>query len=174
MTQFNTSQVESEFKCLTPGSQEVFRMSPLSVPSDAIPDSDRAWFSVTGDIMAPALENVGNLVNLPTGCGEQNMVGMVPNIYLMQYLEATKQKNPELQRKAKEYMEVLQGYHWESHHGGHNYVKINLICYANYCFNFITHCFFYLHGMIQMLCLSFISISVVCQPLHWGGWPYGL
>ena len=91
---------------MTPGSEEVFRMSPLIVPSDAVPDSDRAWVSVTGDIMAPALENVGNLVNLPTGCGEQNMVGMVPNIYLMQYLGATNQRNPELQRKAREYMEV--------------------------------------------------------------------
>ena len=27
--------------------------------------------------MAPALENVGNLVRLPTGCGEQNMVMMM-------------------------------------------------------------------------------------------------
>ena len=36
--------------------------------------------------MAPALENVGNLVRLPTGCGEQNMVGLVPNIYLLDYL----------------------------------------------------------------------------------------
>ena len=91
---------------MTPGSEEVFRMSKLEVPGDAIPDSDRAWVYVTGDIMAPALENVGNLVNLPTGCGEQNMVGMVPNIYLMQYLDATYQKNPELQRKARVYMEV--------------------------------------------------------------------
>ena len=104
-------QVESEFKCLTPGSEEVFSMSPLIVPSDAVPDSDRAWVYVTGDIMAPALENVGNLVNLPTGCGEQNMVGMVPNIYLMQYLDATNQRDPELQRKAREYMEVTFSMH---------------------------------------------------------------
>lgn len=56
--------------------------------------------------MAPALQNIGNLVNLPTGCGEQNMVGLVPNIFLLQYLDATKQEEPELERKAKEYMQV--------------------------------------------------------------------
>lgn len=39
------------------------------------------------------------------------MVGMVPNIYLLQYLDATNQKEPELERKAKEYMEV--GYNRE-------------------------------------------------------------
>ena len=56
--------------------------------------------------MAPALENVGRLVRLPTGCGEQNMVGLVPNIYLLQYLKSTKQPKKDLERKAKEYMEV--------------------------------------------------------------------
>ena len=44
-------------------------MSTLEVPKDAVSDSERAWVYVTGDIMAPALENVGNLVRLPTGCG---------------------------------------------------------------------------------------------------------
>eukprot|EP00092_Neocalanus_flemingeri_P108736 GFUD01139655.1.p1 GENE.GFUD01139655.1~~GFUD01139655.1.p1 ORF type:complete len:1716 (-),score=430.19 GFUD01139655.1:66-5213(-) len=98
-------KVESDFKCFESG-KEKFQMSKLEVPSDAVSDSERAWVSVTGDIMAPALENVGNLVRLPTGCGEQNMVGLVPNIYLLQYLDSTNQKEPELERKAKQFMEI--------------------------------------------------------------------
>ena len=98
-------KVESDFKCFESG-KEKFEMSTLEVPKDVVSDSERAWVYVTGDIMAPALENVGNLVRLPTGCGEQNMVGLVPNIYLMQYLEGTKQSEPELEKKAKEFMEI--------------------------------------------------------------------
>ena len=43
---------------------------------------------------------------MPTGCGEQNMIGLVPNIYLLNYLNGTNQKNEELERKAKEYMKI--------------------------------------------------------------------
>ena len=56
--------------------------------------------------MAPALENVGNLVRLPTGCGEQNMVGLVPNIYLLDYLTGVGKEMPEIEKKAKNYMNI--------------------------------------------------------------------
>merc|ERR1711963_646092 len=81
-------------------------MSKLEIPDNAVEDSERAWVYVTGDIMAPALENVGNLVRLPTGCGEQNMVGLVPNIYLLEYLRGVDKKMPEIERKAKSYMTI--------------------------------------------------------------------
>ena len=98
-------KVESDFKCFE-SSQEAFSLSTLETPKDIVEDSERAWVYLTGDIMGPALENVGNLVRMPTGCGEQNMVGLVPNIYLLQYLEGTGQKNEELEEKAKEYMRI--------------------------------------------------------------------
>ena len=85
---------------------EKFKMSKLEVPPDPVSKSERDWVHVTGDIMSPALDNIGNLVRLPTGCGEQNMVGLVPNIYLLQYLDTTGQKEPELERRANEYMEI--------------------------------------------------------------------
>ena len=34
------------------------------------------------------------------------MIGLVPNIYLLNYLNATKQRNKELEQKAKEYMRI--------------------------------------------------------------------
>ena len=39
----------------------------MELPSNVVEGSERAWLSITGDIMAPALENVGSLVNMPTG-----------------------------------------------------------------------------------------------------------
>ena len=54
---------------------------------DLVEGSERAWVSVTGDIMAPSLANLDKLVTTPYGCGEQNMISVVPNIYLLEYLE---------------------------------------------------------------------------------------
>jgi len=98
-------KVESDFKCIETGSEK-FVMQKLELPSNIVSDSERAWVYITGDIMAPALQNVGSLVRIPTGCGEQNMVGLVPNIYLLQYLDSTDQSEPELEEKAKEYMRI--------------------------------------------------------------------
>ena len=33
-----------------------------------------------GDIMAPTMNNLEKLVKQPYGCGEQNMISMVPNV----------------------------------------------------------------------------------------------
>jgi len=63
--------------------------------------SDRAWVTVTGDIMAPALANLDKLVTTPYGCGEQNMISVVPNIYLLEYLEGKNVSVPEIERRAK-------------------------------------------------------------------------
>ena len=97
--------VESEFKCLRKGSKRI-KMRKLTLPPNTVADSGRAWVHLTGDIMAPSLDNLGNLVKLPTGCGEQNMIGLVPNIYLLNYLKGTNQKNDKLEKKAKEYMKI--------------------------------------------------------------------
>ena len=97
--------VESEFKCLRKGTKRI-KMRKLSLPPNTVADSGRAWVHLTGDIMAPSLDNLGNLVKLPTGCGEQNMIGLVPNIYLLNYLKGTNQKNDKLEKKAKEYMKI--------------------------------------------------------------------
>ena len=106
--------VQSEFKCMDPTDSEAlqfpnnFELDNLELPDNVVEGSERAWVHVTGDVMAPALENVGSLVSLPTGCGEQNMVGLVPNIYLLDYLAAVgKDENmPEIVKKAKNYMNI--------------------------------------------------------------------
>ena len=49
--------------------------------------------------MGPTLSNLDKLLQVPTGCGEQNMLGMVPNILVMQYLESTEQLTPNVADK---------------------------------------------------------------------------
>ncbi|XP_063220876.1 murinoglobulin-1-like [Bacillus rossius redtenbacheri] len=66
----------------------------LDVPADVVSDSASATVSVVADIMGPTLENLDNLVRLPKGCGEQNMVLFTPNIHVIDYLNATNQHNP--------------------------------------------------------------------------------
>uniref|UniRef100_A0A803JJS4 Pregnancy-zone protein n=1 Tax=Xenopus tropicalis TaxID=8364 RepID=A0A803JJS4_XENTR len=63
----------------------------ISLPPDMVPDSARAEISIVGDLMGKPLENVENLLDLPTGCGEQNMAKFASNLYVLRYLENTNQ-----------------------------------------------------------------------------------
>ena len=56
--------------------------------------------SFTGSVMGPVTENVGRHANMPSGCGEQNMINFVPNILVMKYLTATGTQNDALKEKA--------------------------------------------------------------------------
>ena len=57
--------------------------------------------------MGPSLNNIDNLLKMPYGCGEQNMLNFAPNIFIMQYLKATGQLTSEIEEKAVGY--TLQG-----------------------------------------------------------------
>jgi len=53
-----------------------------------------------GDVMGPALGGLDQLLKLPTGCGEQNMVLFAPNIYVLEYLTNTDQLTSSVRDKA--------------------------------------------------------------------------
>ncbi|XP_010020446.1 PREDICTED: alpha-2-macroglobulin-like protein 1 [Nestor notabilis] len=72
----------------------------LMLPIDVIEGSVTATVSVTGDLMGMALQNLDHLVQLPHGCGEQNMVLFAPIVYVLQYLEKTRQLTPEIKERA--------------------------------------------------------------------------
>eukprot|EP00929_Paragymnodinium_shiwhaense_P004590 TRINITY_DN10566_c0_g1_i2.p1 TRINITY_DN10566_c0_g1~~TRINITY_DN10566_c0_g1_i2.p1 ORF type:complete len:1689 (-),score=496.42 TRINITY_DN10566_c0_g1_i2:113-5179(-) len=57
--------------------------------STASEGSAYARVSVTGDIIGNALANLESLVRVPTGCGEQTMLGLAPNVYVGAYLQAS-------------------------------------------------------------------------------------
>ena len=59
-------KVQSEFKCYR-GSKKKnnkIKMQKLVLPANTVADSGRAWVHVTGDLMAPSLNNLGNLVRI--------------------------------------------------------------------------------------------------------------
>ncbi|NXD67627.1 OVOS protein, partial [Eolophus roseicapillus] len=81
---------------------------PLSLPTNVVEGSARASFSVVGDIMGTAMQNVHQLLQMPFGCGEQNMVLFAPNIYVLDYLNKIGQLNEEVKSKAIGYL--VSGY----------------------------------------------------------------
>ncbi|KAG1664846.1 Alpha-2-macroglobulin-like protein 1 [Nymphon striatum] len=78
----------------------------LSLPDDLVPGSERAYLSISGDIMGPSLSGLEKLVALPTGCGEQNMILFAPNIFVMQYLKGTSSLTSEIEKKSLQYMKL--------------------------------------------------------------------
>uniref|UniRef100_A0A8C0UK21 Alpha-2-macroglobulin n=1 Tax=Cyanistes caeruleus TaxID=156563 RepID=A0A8C0UK21_CYACU len=87
----------------------------LVLPETVVDDSARAYFSVLGNLMAnshtvncTAMQNLHQLLQMPFGCGEQNMVLFAPNIYVLDYLNKTGQLSEEVKSKATGYL--VSGY----------------------------------------------------------------
>uniref|UniRef100_A0A8C2Q6I5 Alpha-2-macroglobulin-like n=1 Tax=Cyprinus carpio TaxID=7962 RepID=A0A8C2Q6I5_CYPCA len=72
----------------------------LTLPKDVIEGSARSSVSVIGDILGRALTNLHGLLQMPYGCGEQNMAVLSPNIYILQYLEKTEQLTSAIRERA--------------------------------------------------------------------------
>ena len=105
---FPVEKVQSEFVCRQAGDEEAtIDLAELNIPlDDLVKGSERAWVTVSGDVLAPSMNNLEKLVKMPYGCGEQNMISMVPNIYVVKYLEGTGQNKPDLIAKAKKFMKA--------------------------------------------------------------------
>ena len=76
----------------------------LAAPPDAIPGSNRAYVALTGSYLAQTLDGLENLLQMPYGCGEQNMILFAPNVFVARYLDATGQLKPEVMAKAEHLM----------------------------------------------------------------------
>ncbi|KAK2881129.1 hypothetical protein Q8A67_018397 [Cirrhinus molitorella] len=76
---------------LCPKGDSISEEVNLTLPKDVIEGSARSSVSVIGDILGRALTNLHGLLQMPFGCGEQNMAILSPNIYILQYLENTEQ-----------------------------------------------------------------------------------
>jgi len=54
--------------------------------AEVVEDSVRVQLSLTDNLFGSAMDNLDSLVIVPYGCGEQNMVGVVPNIAVANFL----------------------------------------------------------------------------------------
>ncbi|XP_030575167.1 CD109 antigen-like [Archocentrus centrarchus] len=93
---------------LEPQKSNRSRTVSFSFPPDVVPGSQRAHVAVAGDILALSINNLGSLVQLPVGCGEQNMIHFAPSVYVVQYLSASTQDDSTIRSQALAYM--MEGY----------------------------------------------------------------
>ena len=60
--------------------------------------------------MGPTVNNLDKLLCMPTGCGEHTMLGLAPDVFVANYLSATKQLFSDIEEKAINYMEKGTNY----------------------------------------------------------------
>jgi CD109 antigen len=82
-----------------------------TLPVDIVSDSEKVLVSFTPSIVAQSISGVDDLLGMPYGCGEQNMMLFSTDVEVLRYLKATGQDNPEVRAKAEMY--IITGYQRE-------------------------------------------------------------
>jgi CD109 antigen len=82
-----------------------------AIPSDAVDGSGRAYLAVTSSFLTQTMDGLDSLIQMPFGCGEQNMIIFAPDVYITKYLKSSGQLKPEIMAKAEKLM--LTGYQRE-------------------------------------------------------------
>ncbi|XP_073673332.1 alpha-2-macroglobulin-like [Garra rufa] len=95
-----TEKTETYSWLLCPKGDSLSEEVNLTLPKDVIEGSARSSVSIIGDILGRALRNLHGLLQMPYGCGEQNMAVLSPNIYILQYLENTEQLTSAIRERA--------------------------------------------------------------------------
>uniref|UniRef100_A0A3Q3F453 CD109 molecule n=1 Tax=Labrus bergylta TaxID=56723 RepID=A0A3Q3F453_9LABR len=98
------SYSESLFLELAPVKHNNSRPVSFSFPPDVVPGSQRAHVALVGELLALSISNLNLLVQLPLGCGEQNMIHFAPSIYVLQYLDKSNHDDKEIRSRALGYM----------------------------------------------------------------------
>lgn len=78
------------------------------IPPFAVEDSGRVYLAVTSSFLTQTMEGLEELIQMPFGCGEQNMMMFAPDVYITKYLQESGQLKPEIMAKAEKLM--ITGY----------------------------------------------------------------
>ena len=78
------------------------------IPPFAVEGSGRAYLALTSSFLTQTMEGLEELIQMPFGCGEQNMMMFAPDVYITRYLEESGQLKPEIMAKAEKLM--ITGY----------------------------------------------------------------
>lgn len=54
--------------------------------------------------MGPSIKGLDNLLQMPYGCGEQNMLNFAPDVYIVKYLSVSHKLTEDLKTKALAFM----------------------------------------------------------------------
>ncbi|XP_055894437.1 CD109 antigen-like isoform X2 [Biomphalaria glabrata] len=90
---------------LTEGKTSFSKTVDLTLPSNTVKGSELARISAVGDLMGPTIAGLDSLLQMPTGCGEQTMVNLAPNVYVTDYLKSVNQLSADIRTKALNFME---------------------------------------------------------------------
>ncbi|XP_070782389.1 CD109 antigen [Enoplosus armatus] len=96
---------------VSPSQSSLSRRITFTFPADVVEGSETASVTAVGDILGPSISGLDSLIQMPYGCGEQNMINFAPNIYVLQYLSATGQADQDATDRATAYM--MRGYERE-------------------------------------------------------------
>ncbi|CAC5405667.1 CD109 [Mytilus coruscus] len=77
---------------------------PITFPAFVIPDSEFIKISVIGDLIGTTLAGVEDLLRMSYGCGEQNLVRFVPNVFISVYLKVTNRLTNDIKDKVDRYL----------------------------------------------------------------------
>lgn len=78
------------------------------IPELVVSDSGRAYITVTSSFLTQTIDGLEALLQMPFGCGEQNMIVFAPDVYITKYLQESGQIKPEIMAKAEKLM--ITGY----------------------------------------------------------------
>jgi CD109 antigen len=54
--------------------------------------------------MGPTIKNLKSLLRMPTGCGEQTMTSLAPDVFVYNYLRKTNKLKQDIAEMALDYM----------------------------------------------------------------------
>jgi CD109 antigen len=89
----------------------ITRTIDTSIPEVVVVDSGRAYITVTSSFLTQTIDGLDTLLQMPMGCGEQNMILFAPDVYITKYLQSSGQLKPEIMAKAEKLM--ITGYQRE-------------------------------------------------------------
>ncbi|KAL1399605.1 hypothetical protein pipiens_008079 [Culex pipiens pipiens] len=72
----------------------------IDIPRNVDEGSVFIKFTLDPDLLGCVVKNLDSLIQLPCGCGEQNMMKFVPNVVILDYLSETKTISKEIESKA--------------------------------------------------------------------------
>lgn len=82
-----------------------------TMPAYRVPGSEKVLLSITPSLVAQTIGGIEDLLGMPYGCGEQNMIFFAPDVEILRYLDATDQLTPEIRAEAEHF--IICGYQRE-------------------------------------------------------------
>ncbi|XP_045146460.1 ovostatin homolog 2-like [Echinops telfairi] len=96
-------EITRSFLICTKGTKTTRRIV-LNLPNNAVKGSAKAFFTVVGDILGHAMQNLENLLHVPSGYGEQNIAVLASDTYVLDYLNSTQQLTEDVKSKAVSFL----------------------------------------------------------------------